>query len=195
VTLTLPNAAASTRPLADAARIFLGAPGAGFLALCALLSTFGYLAGGMVNVPRLTFAMAEQRDLPRGFGAVHPRYRTPHVSILVYAVLVWALAASGSFLQNLTLSVAARLITYGLVCAALPVLRRRDGRPGAAPRAAFTLPAGYLFAALGVLGMIVVATRVSAREAEVMAVVVVLATLHWRAAVLAEKRQRLRVNG
>src|ERR1051326_6114377 len=67
VTLTLPNAGASTRPLADSARIFLGAPGAGFLAVCALLSTFGYLAGGMVNVPRLTFAMAEQRDLPRVF--------------------------------------------------------------------------------------------------------------------------------
>src|ERR1051326_8925522 len=120
VTLTLPNAGASTRPLADSARIFLGAPGAGFLAVCALLSTFGYLAGGMVNVPRLTFAMAEQRDLPRVFGSVHPRFRTPHVSIVVYAVLVWGLAASRGFLQYLTVSVAARLITYGLVCAAPP---------------------------------------------------------------------------
>jgi amino acid transporter len=179
VTLTLPDPAQTTRPLAASARVFLGSPGAGFMAGCALLSTFGYLAGGMVNVPRLTFAMAEQGDLPRAFQSVHPRFRTPQVSILCYAGLVWALAASGSFLQNLTLSVVARLVTYGLVCAALPVLRRRDGRAGAAPRAAFRLPGGPLFAVLGVLGMVVVATQVSSREAGIMAVVVVLATIHY----------------
>jgi APA family basic amino acid/polyamine antiporter len=181
VTLTLPDAAQATRPLAASARIFLGSPGAALMAGCALLSTFGYLAGGMVNVPRLTFAMAEQSDLPRRFGAVHPVFRTPYVSIVCYAILVWALASSGSFLQNLTLSVVSRLVTYGLVCAALPVLRSRDGMQGAvAP--AFKLPAGRVFAALGVLGMIVVATQVSAREAGIMAVVVALATVHWKVA-------------
>ncbi|HEV8357411.1 MAG TPA: APC family permease [Gemmatimonadales bacterium] len=188
VTFTLPDAAASSRPLADSARVFFGAPGAGFLALCALLSTFGYLAGGMVNVPRLTFAMAEQGDLPRAFRAVHPRFRTPHVSIAWYAILVWALASSGTFLQNLTLSVAARLITYGLVCAALPVLRRRDGRPGGAPPAGFRLPGGLGFAALGVLGMIVMATQVKGHELWIMGVVVALATVHWRVALAAEQR-------
>lgn len=180
VTLTLPDPAATSRPLAESARTFLGTPGAVFMAGCALLSTFGYLAGGMVNVPRLTFAMAEQGDLPRVFQAVHAGFRTPHFSIFCYALLVWVLAASGSFLQNLTLSVVARLITYGLVCAALPVLRRRDGQPGAAPAARFRLPGGMAFAAAGVLGMLVIATQVSAREAAIMAVVVVLATLHWK---------------
>jgi amino acid transporter len=92
---------------------------------------------------------------------------------------VWVLAASGSFLQNLTLSVVARLITYGLVCAALPVLRSRDGTARSAPHAAFRMPAGPLFAALGVLGMIVVATQVSAREAVIMGVVVAVASLHY----------------
>jgi len=179
VTLTLPNAAGTERPLADSARVFLGGPGAGFMAGCALLSTFGYLAGGMVNVPRLTYAMAEQGDLPRLFESVHRGFRTPYVSIICYAVLVWGLAASGSFLKNLTLSVVARLVTYGLVCAAVVVLRRRDGSPDAVPPPAFRLPAGTLFAALGVLGMLIVATQVSAREAAIMAVVVGLATLHW----------------
>ena len=149
------------------------------MANCALLSTFGYLAGGMVNAPRLTFAMAEQHDLPAIFGAVHSRFRTPYVSIVCYAVLVWVLAASGSFLQNLTLSVVARLITYGLVCAALPVLRSRDGSGRSAPPPAFRTPAGPLFAALGVAGMIVIATQVSMREAVIMGVVVALASLHW----------------
>ena len=179
VTLTLPEAAQSQRPLADAARVFLGGGGAAFLATSALLSTFGYLAGAMVNVPRLTFAMAEQGDLPRAFANVHPGFRTPTLSIVTYALLVWVLAASGSFLQNLTLSVVARLVTYGLVCAALPVLRRRDRTPAATAPAAFRLPGGAWFAGLGVLGMLVVATQVSLREALIMAVVVALATVHY----------------
>jgi APA family basic amino acid/polyamine antiporter len=181
VTVTLPDPSGTARPLAESARVFLGVPGAGFLAGCALLSTFGYLAGGMVNVPRLTFAMAQRGDLPRPFAAVHPRFRTPSLSIVCYAVLVWILASSGSFLQNLTLSVVARLVTYGLVCAALPALRRRDSRPTAAPPAAFVLPGGPGFAVAGVLGMMVVATQVSGREAGIMAVVVGLASAHYLA--------------
>jgi APA family basic amino acid/polyamine antiporter len=181
VTLTLPDAAASARPLADSARVFMGSPGAKFLAACALLSTFGYLAGGMVNVPRLTFAMAEEGDLPKVFRAVHPVFRTPHVSIVVYASLVWIMAAKASLLQNLTLSVAARLITYGLVCAALPVLRSRDGKPTTAPAAAYRLPGGAVFATIGVLGMVLMATQVSRRELVIMAIVIALASLHYLA--------------
>ncbi|HEU5217138.1 MAG TPA: APC family permease, partial [Gemmatimonadales bacterium] len=183
VTWTLPDAASEARPLAAAARVFFGSPAAGFMAVCALLSSLGYLAGGMVNVPRLTFAMAEQGDLPRPFAAVHRVFRTPHVSILWYAMLTWLLAANGSFLKNLTLSVVARLITYGLVCTAVPVLRARDGTPEAAPPARFRIPAGPVIAGLGVLGMIVIATQVSRGEATIMAIVMVLATVHYLVAV------------
>lgn len=179
VTWSLPDAASQARPVAAAASVFLGPAGGALMALVALTSTFGYLAGGMVNVPRLTFAMAEQRDLPRPFAAVHRVFRTPHVSILCYAVATLALAASGSFLRNLTLSVVARLITYGLVCAAVPVLRARDGTPRAAPPALFRLPAGMVLAILGVAGMAVMATQVSRGEAIVMVIVIALATVHW----------------
>jgi len=183
VTWTLPDAASQPRPVAAAASVFLGPVGGALMAVVALTSTFGYLAGGMVNVPRLTFAMAEQGDLPRPFAAVHRVFRTPHVSIICYALLTWLLATNGNFLKNLTLSVVARLITYGLVCAALPVLRARDAKPNAAPRAVFRLPAGIVFAILGVLGMAVVATQVSPREAIVMGVVIALGTVHYVVAV------------
>jgi len=187
VTWALPDAAAQPRPVAAAASVFLGAGGGALMAGCALVSTFGYLAGGMVNVPRLTFAMAEQGDLPRPFGAVHQAFRTPHLSIICYALATFLLATSGSFLKNLTLSVVARLITYGLVCAALPVLRSRDGTPAAAPPAVFRLGGGWIFAGLGVLGMAVVATQVSRSEAIVMAIVMALASLHYLLAVKGEK--------
>lgn len=187
VTWALPDAASFPRPVAAAASVFLGPAGGAFMALVALVSTFGYLAGGMVNVPRLTFAMAEQGDLPRPFAAVHSVFRTPYLSIICYALLTFLLATNGSFLKNLTLSVVARLITYGLVCAALPVLRRRDGTPAAAPPAAFRLSGGWVFAVLGVLGMAVVATQVSKSEAIVMVVVMALASLHYLIAVQGKK--------
>ena len=82
----------------------------------------------MVNVPRLIYAMAAEGDLPPRLAAVHPRFRTPHVSVAVFAVTVWAFAAAGGFLQNLSLSAVSRLLTYGMVSVALVVFRRRRAR-------------------------------------------------------------------
>ncbi len=145
VMAVLPDAGASNRPLAAAARAMMGAPGAVLMALAALTSTYGYLSSAALSVPRLTFAVAERRDFPALFAAVHPHYRTPWFSILVFAVLACAMAIWGDFRWNAVLSAVARLFNYGFVCAALPVLRRRPGAP-----ARFVLPAGHVFAALGI---------------------------------------------
>lgn len=171
---------AGGRPLADAARLLLGAPGAALMAVGAMVSVYGYLAGVMLLVPRLTYAMAEQDDLPRRLGAVHPRFHSPHVSVVVFAVLVWVFAVTGDFLQNLTLSAASRLITYGAVCVALIAFRRRDGtaRPSAAP-AWFRVPAGPLLALLGLAFTALLATRMSAREAAVLGLALLGGLAHW----------------
>jgi len=60
---------------------------------------------------------------------VHARFRTPHVSIVTFAALVFALALTGSFIQNATYSAIVRLVTYGLTCVALLIFRRRGGTP------------------------------------------------------------------
>lgn len=180
VNAALPDPAASERPLAAAAGAFLGPMGATLLALTALFSVSGYLAGAMVNVPRLTFAMADQGDLPSFFARVHPRFRTPYVSVVVFAALVWWLAASSGFLQNLTLSAVSRLFTYGLVCAALPVLRARErATPGALPPATLRLPAGSVLAAAGLAFSLVLASRMNLRELVVMSAVLGLGALNW----------------
>jgi amino acid transporter len=181
VLATLTDPAAAPRPLAAAAQVFLGTSGALLMAGAALLSVAGYLAGGMVNVPRLTFAMAERSDLPDLFARVHPRFRTPYVSIGVYAILVWLLAATGGFLQNLSLSAVSRLFTYGVVCVALPVFRARDGKPGAPAMhpARFRLPLGGVWAVLGAGFSLVLSTRMSAQELRVLALTLILGLVHW----------------
>jgi len=83
----LPDPMATDRPLAAAARVFLGGAGAGVMAATALVSVYGYVAAAMLLAPRLTYAFAERGDFPAFFAAVHPKYRTPHLSILAFAVL------------------------------------------------------------------------------------------------------------
>lgn len=170
----LPDAAHSQRPLADAARAVLGGSGAALIAVGALISCYGYLSAKVLAVPRITLAMADEGDFPSPFAAIHPRFRTPYFSILVFALLVWLLALVGSFAWNLTLSALARLFYYAVGCAALPVLRRKQ------PEAAqFRLPGGEGFAILGVLICLVLATRVDFSGSLILVATIGVALVNW----------------
>ncbi len=170
----LANSSASDRPLAAAAHIFLGNVGTAFIAVGALLSIVGYLSSMILNTPRLTFALAEQGDFPQVFAAVHPRFRTPYVSIVVFAALLWVLAFTGSFQWNVVLSAVARLFYYGIVCAALLVLRRR-----APAEARFRLPAGPVLAVVGIGVCMVFLTAMQRGSFYVLIVVALVAFLNW----------------
>lgn len=180
VVATLPDPGASPRPLAAAAEVMMGQVGATVMTLGALVSVYGYLTGAMLVVPRLTYAAAEQRDLPPVLGAVHPRFRTPYVSVVVFTVLIWAMAAAGSFLQNLTLSAVSRLLTYGALCVALLVLRRKNRQGDTSiPPALFRVPGGVLLPLLGLAFTAVLALRMTHREVLVLGATLAAGLLHW----------------
>jgi len=170
----LPDAARSERPLADVARVMMGQGGAALISIGALISVYGYLSANLLAGPRGTFALAERGDFPARFAAIHPRFHTPYVSITVYALLVWAFALLGSFTWNVTLSAVARLLYYGAVCAAVPVLRVKQ--PDAA---AFRLPGGMLVPALGVLICLALLTRVDFSKSLILLAVILTATVNW----------------
>jgi APA family basic amino acid/polyamine antiporter len=171
---TLADPGKSDRPLAAAARVLLGTPGAVLLTLGALLAVYGLLSAMTLYVPRLTYALAEREDFPPVFARVHRRFHTPHVSIVLFGVAVWALATAGSFKWNATLSAVARLFAYGAVCAAMLVLRRRQ--PG---EARFSLPAGTIFGILGIAFALVLVSRMGKPELAVIAGTMVIALLNW----------------
>jgi amino acid transporter len=167
---TLPDLARSTRPLADAGGRMFGAAGSALVAAGAVVSILGNLNVTMLVVPRIPFAMAERGELPAGFGATHPRFRTPYVAVLVTAALVLVLALSGTFVYAATVSVIARLLAYGATCAALVVLRRSP----AAPPARLVVPAGVAVAGVSlvlVAWLLVNSTGQQARDAALAAVV------------------------
>jgi amino acid transporter len=170
----LADPGATDRPLADAARVFLGAPGGALLAAGALISVVGFLSANFLGVPRLTFALSEHRDAPAPFGRIHPRFRTPYVSILTFAALVWALAVYGNFQWNATLSAVARLFVYGSTCVALIVLRRTE--PGGAW---LQIPGGPVLAAVGIGFCGLLAARMGRADLLVILAVAGLGFVHW----------------
>jgi amino acid transporter len=176
VLATLEDPGATNRPIAAAARVMAGETGARLFAAMALVSVYGWMAAAILNVPRLTLAMADRGDAPALLGRIHPVYRTPWISIVVYAGLTWVLALNSTLLQNLSLSAVSRLVTYGILCAALPVLRRREGQ---APPAMFRAPAGPLLAGVGILVSLALVTRMTSREAVALALTCAAATVHW----------------
>ena len=170
----LPDPAHSDRPLADAMRILVGPGGAILIAIAALISVCGYLSAIVLTGPRITFALAERGDFPLLFASVHPKFRTPHISVLVFAALVWALALSGNFAWNVTLSAAARLFYYGMTCGALPLLRRKQ--PAAA---SFRVPGGPVLAVLGVGICVVLMTAVDFSKILILAATSFVALVNW----------------
>jgi amino acid transporter len=170
----LGNPGEEARPLAAAARQFMGHPGAVLITLGALVSVFGYLSSQMLNAPRLTYALSEQGDFPPAFRWIHPRFRTPWFSILAFAVLLWILAVAGSFKWNVYLSAVSRLFTYGLVCAALPALRAKTHT-----RAIFHLRWGTAFAVLGMAFSLALLARMGWIEMAIIAATIFIAWINW----------------
>jgi amino acid transporter len=141
----VPRAGSVRAPVAAAFGILLGSAGAALASVAAMVSTYGWAVGATLATPRILYSMAERAELPRALARVHPRFRTPDVAIYTFAVAGLAFGLAGGFAANATLSAIVRLVTYALVCAALPVFRRRPGleAPG------FRLPAGDGIALLG----------------------------------------------
>lgn len=133
----LPDAATNTAPVAATLEVLLGPTGAIIGGLGALVSVSGWIAGFCLMTPRISYAMATRGELPRVVGLVHSRFRTPYVAIALNSLVALGLGLYGTFAGTATLSVVTRLGIYILTCAALPVLRQREGPPPG-----FAAPAG-----------------------------------------------------
>jgi APA family basic amino acid/polyamine antiporter len=171
---TLANPSATERPLAESARNIFGNGAAVAIACGALVSIYGYLGANMLHTPRLTFALAERGDFPRFFAAVHPRFRTPHLSILVYTILLLAFTVVGNFRWNITLSAVARLLTYASFAVALLVLRKK--RPEAD---AFRLRGGPIIAIFTLAFCAMLFMQTPLNNLSIVLGVIAIAALNW----------------
>ena len=148
----------------------------------AVVSTTGFVSGDLLATPRSLYALASDGLLPKGLGAVHPRYQTPWVAIAVYGAVALLLTILGTFQQLAILNAVGVLTIYLAVILALFKLRREglvsDRAPLALPGAALIRPA-----ALG-LTLVLLATAARAELLAVAGFVAVVSLFYfgWRRA-------------
>jgi basic amino acid/polyamine antiporter, APA family len=135
-------------PLQSAAEIYVGV----------LASTILVIAtnAGMIGVSRLTYSMGQHRQLPERLRALHPKFRTPYVAIMVFGLVacVTILPGQADFLG--TIYAFGAMLSFTIAHLSVVALRitqpdaERPWRgPGTLTVAGYDLP---LFAVLGGLG-------------------------------------------
>ncbi len=161
-------------PLAEAAAKFLGNIGRTTLLAGATISAFGFVTSDILSSPRLIFAFGRDGALPAWFAHVHPRYHSPDVAIITYAVLAFALSVTGTFEKLAVLSNVAVLLMYLLCCAACWFLVQRDVRTDGQP---FDFPGMKIVPALAILAIIWILTHATLFEFAVNGVVLAIASI------------------
>jgi amino acid transporter len=122
-------AAASGAPIGDMAKVFgdelLGGFGFAFmigLAATVALAILGTTLAAMNTGVRISFAMAQDEEMPEIMGLLHGRYATPYMGIVIMVIVSAVIGSIGvaggvTYLTGITLaSNLGTFILYGLIC-------------------------------------------------------------------------------
>lgn len=150
-------------PLAEAAGVILGPTARTVMIAAAIVSMFGYLSANMLSEPRGLFAMSRDGFLPATLTAVHPRFRTPNVAIVVYGSFVLLFALLGSFEWLTRFANLAALSLYFLCAVSTLQLRRLNVRGDGDP---FVIPGGPLVPVLACIAVVWLGFETVRNEAE-----------------------------
>lgn len=123
-----PSPTQSDAPLADAAQKLFGSWGVAMISVAAIFSVAANQLTGFITYPRVLYAMGDRGLLPRFFAHVSPRFLTPDYAIVIYGIVVAAIALSGSFALLAVLLVAVEQIVFVLALISLGVLWKKNFR-------------------------------------------------------------------
>jgi amino acid transporter len=101
--------------------------------LLLVIASTGGLGAWVTGVARIPYVIGIDRYLPSALGRTHPRYGTPHVSLITQGIVVSLIiltASAGTTMREayiilLDLSIILYFIPFLYMFAALPILRRR----------------------------------------------------------------------
>jgi APA family basic amino acid/polyamine antiporter len=117
--------AGSDRIASDVMSSAVGPVGASVIAVIILFSITGAANQVLLTSPRVYFAMARDGLFFRRISDVHPRFLTPHVSILAIGAWSVVLSLSGTFEQLFTYVIFGQWIFFSLTAGAVIILRRK----------------------------------------------------------------------
>jgi APA family basic amino acid/polyamine antiporter len=173
-----PSLAGRSAPLADAAEVVMGPLGAAMLGVAVVLSTFGYLCGMILAIPRALFAFARDGMLPRSLASVHPRFHTPWIAIVVQTLIALILALSSGFEPLVILANVSVLFVF-LGCAAAAWQLRRKGIRDDASASVKPIPGSALAPPLALIVIVALLTSIRPREWLVSGIVAAIGMLLW----------------
>ena len=123
--MPLGQMAGSPRIAADVAVMVLGPVGASLITAGILCSTFGTINNSFLSDARSMYAAGADRTFAPSFGKVHPRFRTPFVSIMTLGIWSALLTLSGSYDQIASYVVFGSWMFYALTALSVIVLRKK----------------------------------------------------------------------
>jgi APA family basic amino acid/polyamine antiporter len=93
-----------------------------------LASTILFIAtnAGMIGVSRLTYSMGQYRQLPQGLRALHPRFRTPYVAIIVFGLVACLTILPGQAKFLATVYAFGAMLSFTVAHLAVIALRIKD---------------------------------------------------------------------
>src|SRR4030095_17048296 len=124
----------------------MGKKGAIIIALGAVFSVAGTLNAIMLVGSRLPFAFSEEKQCPKVFSFIHPKYKTPTWSLLLFMAITIIISLSYSFLSAASISAITRVMIYAIGCITLIILRKK--MPG--QNRFFKIKYGNIIAVFGV---------------------------------------------
>jgi amino acid transporter len=80
--------AKSNAPIADILSKCFGSGIATFITIGAVISILGTTVGWLLSTARVAYAAGTDKIFPSAFSKVHPRFKTPYVSLIIGSVLV-----------------------------------------------------------------------------------------------------------
>ena len=143
---------------AQAGEILFGPAGARVFAGMVVVSILGSLAGFIMALPRLYYAMARDGLFFHAVAAVHPQFGTPARAIALQAVVASLLVILGTFNQIVAYFIFATVAFIALTVAGVVVLRRRTADAPAFRMPGYPFPVGIFLALAGIL-LLVLAAR------------------------------------
>lgn len=135
-------------PLSATAEIVFGSWGGKMLLVGTAISIFATLSGDILVTPRVIFASARDGNLPKFLTKVHPKFNTPYMSVIVFAILLLLIAFSGTFERLAILASGSIMLIYAGVSLSVIKVRMRDGLPS---NEQFKLPGGAIIPILSCL--------------------------------------------
>ena len=103
-----------------------GSTAAAAASIVIVIAILGSINATIATAPRIYFAMARDKIFPERLGRLHPKYRSPHIAIVVQALLSVILVSWGTFEQLLSYVVFAMLVSSIATGLSIFILRIRE---------------------------------------------------------------------